>query len=148
MAIAVLILYGVGVTYKLITSIYFDAKKDYLTKLLCYCESISNIVAGIAVAETYQTELIKEFWKYYYGKLILVEDKKLEKEMVAFGEVLERTNEKNFEERRVKLRSGALAVSGACRDLIRLSWRSSIVRGRDLESKQKPKDRQQDKQQI
>jgi hypothetical protein len=126
-AIAVLLLYGVGVTYKLFTSIYFDAKKDYLTKLLRYCESISEIVSKIAIAKSYPTELIEEFWKYYYGKLILVENKELEKQMVALAKILRRTDKKNFETQRIELKSSALSVSGACRELIKSSWRSWFV---------------------
>jgi hypothetical protein len=79
LAVAALIAYSMVVTcfagYKLLISIYSQAKKDHLTKLSSYCEHISDVVAQIAIAEAYHPELIEEFWRYYYGKLILVEDR-------------------------------------------------------------------------
>jgi hypothetical protein len=140
-AIVLLILYSFFLTcfalYKLIASIYFEAKKDYLTKLSSYCESVSDIVARIAIADDYPSNLIKEFWAYYFGKLILVEDFPLEAAMVDLGKVLKNTNKDNFDKKRKKLEKGALAVSGACRDLMKMTWKLSISPWSDFRARQR-----------
>jgi hypothetical protein len=141
LAVGLLIIYSLALTcfaiYKLIISIYFDAKKDYLTKLSTYCENISEIVAKIAIAGAYPAILIKQFWEYYYGKLILVEDEALEGAMVELGDVLQVIDEENYQEWRAELEAGALAVSGACRDLMKKTWMLSIVPWKDLQRRRK-----------
>jgi len=140
-AIALLCVYSFLLTcfalYKLIVSIFFEAKKDYLTKLSSYCESVSDIVARIAIADDYPATLIKEFWAYYFGKLILVEDFPLEEAMVNFGEVIKQTNKDNFDKQRKVLEEHALAVSGACRDLMKMTWKLSIRPWSDFRARQR-----------
>jgi hypothetical protein len=137
LALVLLILYSFGLTcftvYKLIYSIYFEAKKDYVAKLSSYCEHISDTVAKIATADAYPKRLISVFWEYYWGKLVLVESRELAEAMVDFGEILEKTNKKNFNSRRMMLKNSALTVSGECRDLITMTWKLSITPWKDLQ---------------
>jgi len=131
-AIALFGAYIIALTYQQISSIYREAKRDYLTRLVSYCENISEIVARIATAEKYPASLIEDFWAYYHGKLVLVEDENLESAMIDYGILLRQINEQNFMNRR-SLENPALKVSGACRDLMKKAWRSSITPWKDLQ---------------
>jgi len=123
--------------YRWIYSAIYEAKKDYLAKLVTYSEDVSETVAKIATSTSYPREEIGKFWAYYYGKLILVEDDILERKMIAFGVVLETVTEDHYgtrtEQDVEKIKDAALDVSGACRDLIKKSWRLSIIPWQDLQ---------------
>ena len=134
--IIVLIAYGVGVTlvsaYTFVRSSYLEAKKPYLSAIFTYCEGISDTVARIARSGEYPNKQVEDFWSYYLGKLILVEDKNLEGKMIAFGAKLDSINPSNYATEKDQLRRLALGVSGACRDLIKDSWSLSITPWDDL----------------
>jgi hypothetical protein len=93
------------------------------------------VTGSIAASDVYPKEQINRFWVYYYGKLILVEDINLERKMVDLGSVLKMTSEQNFEDQRDEIRGLVLAVSGACRDLLKNSWQLAIAPWRDLQAK-------------
>jgi hypothetical protein len=121
--------------YRAFYSAFLEAKKDYLAKLAAYCEEVSDTVAQIVASDEYPKQHINKFWAYYYGKLILVEDENLENKMVDLGTVLEKTTEQSFRDRRKEIANAVLEVSGACRDLLKKSWKLAIVPWRDLQRK-------------
>ena len=129
-------------------SAYFEAKKDYLIKLAAYCEDVSDIGGRIAGSNYYPNEQIEKFWVYYYGKLVLVEDEKLETVMVNLGNILVKTTQQNYAEQRADIEGAVLAVSGACRDLVKRSWRLAIVPWKDLQAKRLDHNQDRAKKQL
>jgi hypothetical protein len=134
---------AVVAAYRWFYSAYSEAKKDYLQKLALYCEDVSDLVGQIAASNDYPKEKIEKFWTYYYGKLILVEDENMETVMVSLGSVLEDTTPQNYAEQREDIEDAVLAVSGACRDLIKGTWNLAIAPWRDLQAKRSAQDNEE-----
>ena len=130
-AIVLLLIYSVLVTGASVVTFfytnYYEAKKPYLTAVFKYCEDVSDTVGRIPWASQYPTDKVQDFWAYYHGKLVIVEDRNLASKMVDYGRVLRETTPANFSEQKYLLNGPALAVAGACRDLIKATWALSIV---------------------
>ena len=135
--IAILFLYSLLITGTSVVSFfytsYYEAKKPYLTAVFTYCEEVSDTVARIRSASAFPQKSIDDFWAYYFGKLVIVEDQNLSSKMVAFGNILNEVNKANYTDKKKMLHSPALAVSGACRDLIKQTWSLSIVPWKDVQ---------------
>jgi hypothetical protein len=124
---AILVIYSAVITIAYFYKAYYEAKKPYLSAVFAYCEDVSDIVARIRSSEEFPRDKVQSFWAYYYGKLVLVEDENLAGTMVAYGNVLRDITPENFLKEKEKLHNPALAVSGACRELIKATWKLSIV---------------------
>ena len=136
--IAILLVYALLVSsyavYSLVRSSYIELKKPYLENLAEACGNISEIAARISRSESYPANKVEDFWSYYWGRLVLFEDNNLIGKMVAYKKVLETINPSNYSERKLQLEQPAYAISGACRDLIKESWKLSIAPWSDLQS--------------
>jgi hypothetical protein len=64
--------------------------------------------------------------------------------MVKLGKILKATTKDNFAAQRETLQTRALQVSGACRDLIRKSWKLSIRPWSELQKGQADQERRTD----
>jgi hypothetical protein len=108
---------------------YYDLKVDL-------CREVSKVVALIATSNN-ADEIRKaafHFEELYWGRLILVEDAKLESAMVKYRGLMPTAHEgidadavvgKIGTDRR-DLRSGALNVSKACFNLLQPSWLKTL----------------------
>jgi len=98
------------------------ARKPFLEKQLEFCIEAATATAQLA---TTQTQAVYDraaslFWELYWGRLAIVEDRRLEAAMVRFRIALEASG--GFEGNRESLTKLSLAVAHASRDLIRRSW--------------------------
>jgi hypothetical protein len=126
-AVVIVLIYGAVIAIAYFYKAYYEAKKPYLTAVFTYCQDISEIVARIRSSDEFPGAEIQKFWAYYYGRLVIVEDENLAGKMVQYGKILLAITPENFSKEKEKLHNPALAVSGACRELIRATWRLSIV---------------------
>ena len=92
-------------------------RKPLVDKTINLCFEASEL-AGKLVSDGVDAnwqEHKTHFWRLYYGQLVMIEDEKVAAAMIKLGQDLTHADFSS----RSQLGSGALDVSGACRDQIR-----------------------------
>jgi hypothetical protein len=95
-----------------------EATKPYLERQLTLYTQASQVTSTLAISDDEQekAKMRKRFWQLYWGELALVEDKAVERAMVAYGQCLTTGCDSN------ELRRKSLALAHACRDSLAVSW--------------------------
>ncbi|MCX4146914.1 MULTISPECIES: hypothetical protein [Paraburkholderia] len=93
-----------------------EARRPYLEQKLKWCtEAIEKAAAIAADANQAKPETKTRFWQLYYGVMAMIENKELEKAMVAFGNAMDTGQVK-------QLQKLSLHISYACRDEMAKEW--------------------------
>ena len=104
------------------------AMSPFLEKQLEAYLEITGITAKLATTSDRTTFDSKkeEFWSFYFGKLVVLEDNSVESAMVKYGELLKITN---FEDElnRDKLKQASMRVAQSCRLSIAKSWKIDLA---------------------
>jgi len=95
-----------------------EATKPFLERQLKLYTEATQSAATLATSEkpSERAAAIKRFWSLYWGELALVEDKEVEKAMVALGNGLDQQASPK------ELKQLSLKLAWACRDSLALSW--------------------------
>jgi hypothetical protein len=129
-SIYLLALYFVGYSaftaYETYRKNTYEAERPFVQAIFDQCLSAAETTARIATATSRLPEQEQIFWTLYYGKLVIIENNAVASAMKDFGQQL-RNNPND-------LRTQALKVAGACRDLIKRSWGLSMEPWKQLEA--------------
>ena len=121
------------------------ASDEYYDYSLKQCHEVAELVGKIAATNS-KEEIRRyrpEFYRYYYGTLVLVEGRALESAMVKMGRSIETAlgepKSDDASSKPLSLQKAALGVSDACHDLVRpglisqvTSWLSPTKKSRKL----------------
>jgi hypothetical protein len=97
------------------------AKQPFLSKRLELYSEATGYAAVIAVSnDRGQVAAAKEkFWNLYWGPMAVIEDKTVERAMIAFGEAVDSSYPPE------KLKAYAVELAHSCRDSLAESWHVS-----------------------
>jgi len=115
----------------------FEAKRPFLELQLQYCVDATDAASNIATnTNSVEVEKAQEvFWKYYWGRLAIVEDSAVAGAMYKFGKTLPglRMVTGEFQmDNRSKLKFLAIKIAHGCRDLINASWELKMESAKQL----------------
>jgi hypothetical protein len=130
------VFYSLYFAYETYRKNTYDAERPYIENLFSECLATSDVAARIATAVDYPANEIKEFWRKYYGKLVIFEDETVAVAMKSFGDGLSKKGKESFnpDTQDKNLLKLSLTLAGACRDLIKATWGLSMVPWKKLET--------------
>ncbi len=102
--------------------IRWEAQKPFLRRQMELCFEASAVASTLATSNDQKvwTETKSRFYQLYWGELAIVEDIKVETQMVKFERLMQEQNPSNLPAKQLAAR--ALQISHACRALISASW--------------------------
>lgn len=129
--VAALSIFALWQVYLYVDSVTRESKKPFLQAQLDFCKDVVSHIEIVATAENAQDQesAIGQFWRYYHGRLVLVENDALEKAMVDFAQAIDHPTTREYApltfQRAITrpINQAALGVSRACRDLLKWNWK-------------------------